>query len=232
MTQATGPAPGKCRAAGGLTGPARQVHLAVLAAFTAAGRPPARSDLVRLARAAGADPGAVLAELAAADVIAFAASGEICAAYPFSPSPTPIRVSWAGGPAAYAMCAIDALGMSAMLGRPVTITAAEPGTGRIITVGADGARARWAPRRAVVFAGSAGEPGCPSADSSCGHINFFTSARAARAWARRHTEVTGTVMSRPGALRCGIAEFGTLLQAQQRPAASAAGEDPGDVVTG
>ncbi|MFI5063372.1 MAG: hypothetical protein ACHP9Z_05265, partial [Streptosporangiales bacterium] len=97
MTQATGPAPGKCRAAGGLTGPARQVHLAVLAAFTATGQPPARSDLVRLARAPGADPDAVLAELAAADVIAFAADGQIRAAYPFSPSPTPIRVSWAGG---------------------------------------------------------------------------------------------------------------------------------------
>jgi hypothetical protein len=32
------------------------------------------------------------------------------------------------------MCAIDALGMSAMLSHPVTITAAEPGTGRTITV--------------------------------------------------------------------------------------------------
>jgi len=213
MTQETGPAPSKCRAAGDLTGPARQVHLAVLAAFTATGQPPARSDLERLARATGADPDAVLAELAAADVIAFAAAtGEIRAAYPFSPSPTPIRVSWAGGPAACAMCAIDALGMSAMLGRPVMITAAEPGTGRIITVDADGTQARWQPRTAVVFAGSAGDASCPSAERSCGYINFFTSARAARAWARRHPEVTGTVMSQQGALRCGIAEFGTLLQ--------------------
>jgi hypothetical protein len=227
MTQATGPAPGKSHAADGLTGPARQVHLAVLAAFTAAGQPPARSDLVRLARAASTDPDAVLAELEEADLIAFATDGQIRAAYPFSPSPTPIRVSWAGGPAACAMCAIDALGMSAMLGRPVTITAAEPGTGHIITVEADGARARWAPRRAVVFAGAASEPGCASADSSCGYINFFTSARAARAWARRHPEVTGTVMRRSGALRCGIAEFGTLLQAPPPPAASAAGKDPG-----
>jgi hypothetical protein len=36
------------------------------------------------------------------------------------------------------MCAIDALGMSAMLGRPVTITAAEPDTGGISTVHAEG----------------------------------------------------------------------------------------------
>jgi hypothetical protein len=47
------------------------------------------------------------------------------------------RVTWAGGPLTYAMCAIDALGISAMLGHPVTITAAEPGTGCFITVHTD-----------------------------------------------------------------------------------------------
>jgi Alkylmercury lyase len=89
------------------------------------------------------------------------------------------------------MCAIGALGMSAMLGRPVTITAAEPDTGRIITVHADSSRARWRPRTAVVLAGSAGDACRPAADRSCGYINFFASRRAARAWARRHPEVTG-----------------------------------------
>jgi len=215
MTQPAGPDLNKCCAAAALTRPARRVHLAVLAAFTVAGQPPPRDELERIARVHGGDPGAVLAELAAADVIAFGADGEIRAAYPFSPVPTPIQVRWAGGPLTYAMCAIDALGMSAMLGRPVIITGAEPGTGQLITVHADGGRARWEPRAAVVFAGAAGEPGCPSADRSCGHINFFTSARAARAWARRRPEVTGTVLSRQGALHCGIAEFGTLMQAPQ-----------------
>ena len=215
MTQPAGPDLTKCSAAAALTRPARQVHLAVLAAFTVAGQPPPRDELQRLARAHGGDPDAVLAELAVADVIAFGADGQIRAAYPFSPVPTSIQVRWAGGPLTYAMCAIDALGMSAMLGRPVTIAAAEPGTGRIITVHADGGQARWNPRAAVVFAGAAGEPGCPSADRSCGYINFFTGARAAQAWARRHPEVTGTVMSRQGALHCGIAEFGTLMRAPQ-----------------
>ena len=116
-------------------------------------------------------------------MIAFGADGEIRAAYPFSPVPTPIQVRWAGGPLTYAMCAIDALGISAMLGRPVTIIAAEPGTGRIITVHANRDQARWDPRRAVVFAGETGDQGCLSVDRTCGYINFFTSARAARAWA-------------------------------------------------
>jgi len=213
MTEPADPVPDKCCAALRLSGPARQVHLAVLAAFIADGQPPASAALDRLARAYGGEPGPVRAELAATDVLAFTADREIRAAYPFSAAPTPIRVSWAGGPPVHAMCAIDALGMSAMLGRPVTITAAEPGTGRTISVTVDRDRARWKPRTAVVFAGAACGVGGPAADRSCGYINFFTTARAARAWARRHREVTGTVMRRDGALRCGIAEFGALLQA-------------------
>ena len=153
----------------------------------------------------------MLAELAARDVIAFGADGEIRAAYPFSPVPTAIQVRWAGGPLTYAMCAIDALGISAMLGRPVTITAAEPGTGRIITVHANRGQARWDPRRAVVFAGASGDQGCPSVDSTCGYINFFTSARAARAWVGHRPGVTGTVLRQDRALREGVAEFGAFL---------------------
>jgi hypothetical protein len=189
------------------------VHRAVLAAFARTGRPPGHGELKRLAR----DPEAVLAELAGTDMLAFAADGEIRAAYPFSTAATPIQVSWPGGPAAYAMCAIDALGMSAMLGRPVTITAAEPGTGRVITVHADGDQARWDPRTTVVFAGSAAGADGPSADCACSYINFFATARAAWAWAGRHREVTGRVLSQDAALRSGIAQFGGLLQATPRP---------------
>ena len=198
--------------AGALTMPARQVHLAVMAAFAETGRAPARGELERTARAHGADPAAVLAELAARDVIAFGADGEIRAAYPFSPVPTAIQVSWAGGPLTYAMCAINALGISAMLGRPVTITGAEPGTGRVITVQADRDEARWDPRRAVVLAGATGDQGCLSVDRTCGYINFFTSAGAARAWVDHHPAITGTVLNQARALREGVAEFGAFLQ--------------------
>ena len=212
MAKKTRPEPDGCRA-DGLSGAARQVHRAVLAAFARTGQPPGRGELERLAREPGADPSAVLAELGERDVLAFAADGQIRAAYPFSAVATPIQVSWPGGPAAYAMCAIDALGMSAMLGRPVTITAAEPGTGRVITVHADADHARWDPRTTVVFAGSAGDARGPSADSACSYINFFTTVRAARAWARRHPEVTGRLLTQDAALRSGVAQFGTLLQA-------------------
>jgi SAM-dependent methyltransferase len=202
----------KCRAAALLTGPARQVHQWVLAEFARTGRAPARRDLARIARDQQADPDAVLAELAELDVMAFGADGQIRAAYPFSAEPTLIRVSWAAGPAAYAMCAIDALGMSAMLGHPVSITAAEPGSDQIITADVAGHEARWIPRTAVVFAGSAGADCRTSADRTCGYINFFGSAQAARRWASRHPEVTGRTMTRQGALDCGVAEFGAMLE--------------------
>jgi len=64
----------------------------------------------------------------------------------------------------------------------------------------------------VVFAGSTGDAGRPSADCACSYINFFATARNARAWARRHPEVTGTLLTREAALRFGVAQFGTLLR--------------------
>jgi len=142
----------------------------------------------------------VLAELADRDVIVFDGRGEIRAAYPFSPVPTPSQVRWAGGPVTYAMCVIDALGISAMLGRPVTITAAEPDTGRLITVEADGDTALWKPTKAVVFAGAAGDDCCPSVDRTCGYISFFTSARAARKWAGNNPAISGRVLRQAWAL--------------------------------
>jgi len=212
VSRDTNPVPAMAARAGRLTGPARQVHQAVLAAFASAGRPPPAAELERMIRSGGSDPDRVRAELTDADLLAFTPDGEIRAAYPFSPTPTVIRVRWDGGPQVYSMCAIDALGTSAMLGRPVTITAAEPDTGRPVTVTVDRDQVRWAPRTAVVFAGDAGDPGCPSADRCCGYISFFTTGRAARAWARRHPEVTGTVLRQAGALRIGIETFGALLQ--------------------
>lgn len=202
----------KNSAAAALTPPARQLHAGILNRFVQTGRPPARADLLRLARQLGADPAAALAELADRDVVAFNAHGEIRAAYPFSPTPTAIQVTWASGPTAFAMCAVDALGMSAMLGRPVTIAAAEPGSDRVITVEIDDDRAAWTPDTAVVFAGTTGDACCPSVDRTCATISFFTSHEAARHWSHHHPDVTGILLDQPEALACGIAEFGALLR--------------------
>ena len=216
MPRTTGSGLDKCCATTGLTRPAREVHLAMLAAFAQTGQAPSRGELERVAVAHGADPAVTLAELQACDLIAFGADGELRAAYPFSPAPTAIQVTWASGPVIHAMCAIDALGTSAMLGHPVTVTAAEPGTGRVIIVHADHDQARWDPADAVVFAGSTAEQGCPAADRTCGYINFFTSTQAARAWAGGHPAITGAVLAQAEALRQGVAEFGAFMRATSR----------------
>lgn len=215
MITPAGPIPEllKGRAAAGLTPEARGVHRQVLHQFAATGQAPEPAELRNLARKQGADPDAVLTELAACDVIAFDDAGRIRAAYPFSPVPSAIRMTWPGGPAVYAMCAIDALGASAMLGRPVAITADEPGTGKAVTVEVDGDRAVWYPDTAVVFAGAAGEACCAaSVDRTCGNINFFATAGAARAWAETHPDVTGRVLGQAEALAMAVTEFGRLLR--------------------
>lgn len=94
MTRSTSPDLNKARATAALTGPARQVHLAVLTRFAATGQAPDREELDRIA----SYHGAVLAELAERDVLAFTPAGQIRAAYPFSPVPTPIQLSWLGSP--------------------------------------------------------------------------------------------------------------------------------------
>lgn len=194
---------GKASAAAALSPPARQAHRAILQWFVEHGSAPTPHELV--------SPTAV-DELTARDLIALDASGELRAAYPFSPTPTRHRVALDDGPELFSMCAIDALGTSAMLRRPLTIHTSEPGTDVAIEVRVDGDRATWSPPSAVVLAGTTGEDCCQaSVDKTCGSINFFSTREAASIWSDAHPEITGTILDQDEALRCGIAEFGSLL---------------------
>ena len=105
----------------------RAVHQAVLRSFVHTGAAP---DLPSLARhAAPFEVSQVLAELADGDFLCLDPAGQITAAYPFSALPTRHRVRITGEATVFAMCAIDALGISAMTGRPVVIESADPSTG-------------------------------------------------------------------------------------------------------
>lgn len=188
----------------------RAVHQAVLRSFVRTGVPPDRASLTE--HAAPFDVGEVLAELATSDFLCVDQAGDITAAYPFSTRPTRHRVRLADNAAAFAMCAIDALGMSAMTGRPVAIESADPSTGQPITVNVDGATSTWHPATAVVYVGrAAGECAGPSASLCCEHMNFFTTGGTAAAWAGCHPEIRGGILSQAHALRVGIGIFGQLL---------------------
>jgi hypothetical protein len=199
--------------AGGL----RAVHQQVLLAFAESGHAPARSVLEAAAARYGRTAAGVLADLHAGDFIQLDEADRIRAAYPFSAVPTPHMVRIDSGPRVYAMCAIDALGMAAMLGRAVTIASADTRTGQPITVTVtkSGTAAKWEPASTVVFEGClapcASGPALSAAQVSCGHVNFFATSASAAAWAAAHPEVTGEELGQAAALRLGREIFGPLL---------------------
>ena len=154
----------------------------------------------------------VLGQLADADFLCLDHAGQITVAYPFSALPTPHRVQIAGHATVFAMCAIDALGISAMTGRPVVIESADPSTGEPITVNVDGASSTWDPATAVVYVGrTGGDCAGPSASVCCGYMNFFAARAAAAAWAASRPEITGGILGQDRALHVGIGIFGRLL---------------------
>jgi Alkylmercury lyase len=188
----------------------RAVYQAVLRSFVHTGAGPSMSGLARHARPF--DVAQVLAELADGDFLYLGDAGQITAAYPFSALPTRHRVRISGEAAVFAMCAIDALGISAMTGRPVVIESADPRTGEPITVNVDRASSTWDPATAVVYVGrTGGDCAGPSASVCCGSINFFATWAAASAWAASHPEITGGILSQARALQVGIGIFGQLL---------------------
>jgi hypothetical protein len=62
-----------------------------------------------------------LATLEAEDLVVLR-SDTVTFAYPFAAAPTVWRVRWPDGRERYACCAIDALGMAAMLGHPIHVS--------------------------------------------------------------------------------------------------------------
>ncbi|WP_435212804.1 alkylmercury lyase family protein [Streptomyces sp. bgisy034] len=193
--------------AGGL----RAAQQAVLRSFACTGRAPEAADLEQVSCDSGREPGEVLAELAAEDFLTLDAQGRVQAAYPFSVSPTAHRVRLAEGPEVWAMCAIDALGIPDMLNTDAVITSTDPVTGEAVTVTSTGGQVTWQPATAVVYVGQRSCTG-PAADVACGALNFFTSRRAAGAWAEQHPDYTGITIDQARAEALGRSIFGALLE--------------------
>jgi hypothetical protein len=207
-----------------LAGGLRAVHQQVLLSFAASGHAPALPVIEAAAAGHGRTAADVLADLHAGDFIQLDEAGQIRAAYPFSAVPTPHAVQISGGPRVHAMCAIDALGVAAMLGRDVTIASADTLTGQPVKVRVtrNGTTAAWEPATTVVFDGClascADRPAMPSAQVSCGFMNFFGTPTSAAAWAAAHPEVTGETLGQAAALRLGREIFGPLLAGAGEPA--------------
>jgi hypothetical protein len=189
----------------------RAVHQAILRSFAATGHAPEPESLNAAAEPFNA--AAALAELAAGDFLCLDRAGRITAAYPFSATATAHRVRITGGAGAYAMCAIDALGIAAMLGTSVLISSADPVTAEPIAVTVDASDSDWRPTTAVVFVGrTADQCAGPSSVICCSYINFFATRPVATAWARAHPEIDGGILSQASALQVSEQIFGQLLR--------------------
>ncbi|WP_260868127.1 alkylmercury lyase family protein [Streptomyces sp. SLBN-134] len=106
------------------------------------------------------------------------------------------------------MCAVDALGIPAVLGQDAVISSTDPVTGVPVT-SANGTM-RWEPASAVVFVGQR-PGGGPAASDCCDALNFFTTPANAHAGTSQHPDVPGRVVDQSEAERIGRQTFGPLL---------------------
>ncbi|MCX4672667.1 alkylmercury lyase family protein [Streptomyces sp. NBC_01381] len=190
----------------------RAVHQAVLRHFAASGQAPPTAALETVAAEAGRSAAEVLAELAREDFLTLDEGGRIQAAYPFSATPTAHQVTLASGTRVWSMCAIDALGISAMLAEDAVITSSDPVSGEPVTVTGRGGRMRWEPASTVVIVARRSCSG-PAATVCCDALNFFTSAASARSWLAQHPDVQGKMVDQARAEEIGRQTFGPVLAA-------------------
>ncbi|HEY7125752.1 MAG TPA: alkylmercury lyase family protein [Ktedonobacterales bacterium] len=197
-----------------LSAPARLFHRAVLRAFLEQGRAPTQAELRPAARLIGIGLERLLADLVVHDVIQRAADGTLQVAYPFSGVPTLHRVEIDDAPPVFAMCAIDALGLPFMVGRPATIHTQDPTDATPLTIAIEpisGAQ-RWHPATTVVLANECSEEPAIKAECACPFINAFASPETADRWRAAHPELVVKLLTQEQALEDARKIFGTLLE--------------------
>jgi alkylmercury lyase-like protein len=109
------------------------------------------------------------------------------------------------------MCAIDALGIPQMPDRDATIIATDASTGDEVRVETNAGRWQWTPPTTAVLVAQTGTSG-PSAECTCGHVNFYSHAEQAQAHLDGHPELTGRVLDQSTAVELAGGVFGGLLR--------------------
>jgi len=157
----------------------------------------------------------VLRALQARDVLVLGADGDIRAAYPFCAWESEHLVQLGTGMSVRALCAIDALGMGAMLGCDTVITSRCRCCGaaiRITTCDDGESLGTVAPDTTIVWSGIAYAGNC-GATSGCKLKAFFCSEAHLRQWrAETMPEGRGFALSVAAAMQMGRALFVPMLQ--------------------
>jgi mercuric reductase len=205
-------ATGKAARFAGLAATTDAVWRRLLRLHVELGRAPTADQIAESADLSCAGVEAALADLAARDIIVRDAAGGIVGAYPFSQPATGHLVAIADR-MLNAMCAIDALGIGAMLGRDVAIASSCRRCGAAIDVAtADRGRAiaRLSPSGPVVWASTAYES-C-AASSVCRAMAFFCNDDHLTAWrAAEGMAPRGHLLSLDEALQFARAVFEPFL---------------------
>jgi hypothetical protein len=188
----------------------RELYFWILRRF-ATSDGPSSAEKRESAERLGLDVERALETFAREDLVHLDQEGETAVAYPFSGRPTAHIVRFRGGHEAYAMCAIDALGIAPMFDESIEISSRDPLTEEEIQVEleADG-MASWQPEGAVVVCGASGRG--ESCCSCCPVLNFFASRENGERWLEARREVDGHVVSMREAISAGRAVFGDVLE--------------------
>ncbi|MBI2155096.1 MAG: alkylmercury lyase family protein [Candidatus Rokubacteria bacterium] len=189
---------------------AREVLRTILDRFVENGGPLETEAVTR--HLPGRSPGEIqeaIARLDQKDLI-LVQDGKVVLAYPFSAAPTAFRVMLGDGRGRYAVCAIDALGVSPMLGQLVRICSSCHHCGEPLemVVRPDGPVERAS---IMVWVGERGDIRQKACSSICLTLNFFQSQEHLRQWRKNHPEVSGAAASLDEAFKLGARIFGELL---------------------
>ncbi len=149
------------------------VHRAILRHFIEIGQAPTAADLAVVLTCLPVEVEAMLTELAEKCLYRDPVSGEILAAYPFSARSTPHHLRLLNGQEIFAMCAMDALGVSAMLDQPVMIHSYCAHCGAPILLEVQGERLATIQPPSVVIWYQSAAADCVPAIAKCPGINFF-----------------------------------------------------------
>jgi hypothetical protein len=189
----------------------RQLHQLILRHFAEHATAPEPGQLREWTHQLDIELDAALAQLVSVDLVETdPATAQLLGAYPFSTIPRGHRVQLDGGPTVEAYCAIDALGIPAMLDRDVVISSQDPHTGEPIGITVTNGQASWCPDNTVVLLGSG--PSCgPTACQSCPYITFHSSPATAAAHLHA-AHLAGEILTQPQALAAGALLFGELLR--------------------
>lgn len=190
----------------------RKLYRWILKSFAHGGQPQV-DELSGRASDVGLQIEDTLATFASLDLVHHdPATGEILVAYPFSARPRGHFVVIDGKHRVEAMCAIDALGIAAMLELQIEIYSHDPRTGGEIWVRVDpGEGAWWEPTTAVVLTGSACCKG-PSFRGCCDVLDFFQSTDSADSYLGDHPDLAGFAISIPDAIEAGRTVFADLMK--------------------